>query len=133
MAKSNNVTGNNRKIARRCCRLLILIMILYLWIGTFMDFLPALFMTLPVVFPIIMKLGFDPIWFGVLITHLDEMSLITPPFGLNLFVMKGTVPDAQMSDIIKGVTPFIIVDLITLAIYIAFPQISLFLPNLMLR
>jgi len=113
--------------------ILILIMILYLFIGMFMDFLPALFMTLPVVFPIIMRLGYDPIWFGVLITHLDEMSLITPPFGLNLFVMKGTVPDAEMSDIIKGVTPFIIVDLVTLAIYIAFPQISLFLPNLMLR
>jgi C4-dicarboxylate transporter DctM subunit len=135
-----NVTGVTTQIVTGISSLdvpplvvLIGIMLLYIFIGTFMDFLPALFMTLPVVFPIILRLGYDPIWFGVLIVHLDEMSLITPPFGLNLFVMKGVIPEANVSDIIKGVFPFIVVDFVTLAIYIAFPQIALFLPSLMPR
>jgi tripartite ATP-independent transporter DctM subunit len=135
-----NVTGVTTQIVTRISvldvpPLVILsgIMLLYMFIGTFMDFLPALFMTLPVVFPIILELGYDPVWFGVLIVHLDEMSLITPPFGLNLFVMKGVISDARIGDIIRGVLPFVVVDFITLAIYIAFPQIALFLPSLMPR
>ena len=107
------------------------IMLLYIFLGTFMDFMPAMFMTLPIIYPLILSLGFNSIWFGVLIVHLDEISMITPPFGLNLFVIQGVIPDAKMGDIIRGMLPFILVDIVTLGIFIAFPQIALFLPSLM--
>lgn len=109
-----------------------LIMVFYLIIGCFIDLVPAMFITLPMIFPTIVKLGFNPIWFGVLIVQLGEISLLTPPFGLNLFVMKGLIPGVSMSDIIRGVFPFVITAAATLLIYIIFPEITLFLPNLML-
>ncbi len=88
-------------------------------------------LTIPFIFPSIVALGFDPIWFGVLVVKLIEVGMLTPPVGLNLFVIKGVVPDISMETIIRGTLPFILVDFITLALLVAFPQIILVLPNLM--
>lgn len=112
--------------------ILVCVVIFYLIIGSFLDMVPAMFITLPLIFPSIVKLGFDPIWFGVLIVQLGEISLLTPPFGLNLFIMKGLLPEVEMHEIISGVLPFIIGATVTLVIYILFPQLALFLPNTML-
>lgn len=111
---------------------LIGVMIMYLIIGMFVDMVAALFITLPVIFPAMMKLGFDPIWFGVLIVMQCEIALISPPFGLSLFIVKGVVKDVTLNEVIRGIFPFFIVDLIVLALYIIFPQISLFLPQQMM-
>ncbi len=111
---------------------LIGVMIMYLIIGMFVDMIAALFITLPVIFPAMMKLGFDPIWFGVLIVMQCEIALISPPFGLSLFIVKGIVKDVTLNEVIQGIFPFFLVDLLVLAIYIAFPQIALFLPQMMM-
>jgi len=112
--------------------ILFLVMIFYIIIGCLIDMVPAMFVTLPMIFPTIMRLEFNPIWFGVLVVQLGEISLLTPPFGLNLFLMKGLMPEVEMDDIIRGVFPFIIAAIFTLFVYIIFPQTSLFLPNLMM-
>ncbi|MBI5969182.1 MAG: TRAP transporter large permease subunit [Deltaproteobacteria bacterium] len=111
---------------------LIGVMIMYLIIGCFVDMVAALFITLPVIFPAMMKLGFDPIWFGVLIVMQCEIALISPPFGLALFIVKGVVKDVTLGEVIRGISPFFIVDLIVLALYITFPEIALFLPRTMM-
>ncbi len=112
--------------------ILLAVMIMYLIIGMFVDMVAALFITLPVIFPAMMKLGFDPIWFGVLIVMQCEIALISPPFGLSLFIVKGVVKDVTMGEVIRGIFPFFIVDLIVLGLYIAFPRIALFLPQMMM-
>lgn len=116
-------------------RLVILIGILLMYVvaGFFIDMLPFAFLTLPIIFPTIVKLGYDPLWFGVITVHMFEMGLITPPFGLNLFIIRGMVSDDQVSmrDVISGVSWFIVVDLITLVMYVAFPGLATWLPNLM--
>jgi len=111
--------------------ILLGVMLMYVVLGTFFDMLAAMFITLPIILPAIINLGYDPIWFGILMVHLCGVSQITPPFGLNLFVLKGTLPDADMKEVIRGIGPFFIMDIVTLGMYIAFPQIILFLPSLM--
>jgi tripartite ATP-independent transporter DctM subunit len=112
--------------------ILIGIVIFYVIIGMFMDMVPAMFITLPLLFPTVMKLGYDPIWFGVLIVQLGEISLLTPPFGLNLFIVKGLMPGVEMGEIIRGVAPFIAGAIVAMVLYMVFPQLALFLPNLMM-
>jgi TRAP-type C4-dicarboxylate transport system permease large subunit len=90
-----------------------------------------LVITLPIVFPIILRLGFDPIWFGVLVVQTVEIALISPPYGMNLFVLKGMLPDTTLGEIYRSVVWFIAPLVVTLAIYIAFPQVCLWLPNMM--
>ncbi len=108
------------------------VMVLYLIIGMLMDMVAALFITLPIIFPAMMKLGFDPIWFGVLIVMQCEIAMISPPFGLSLFIVRGVVQDVTFKEVIQGIFPFFLVDLVVLALYIAFPQIALFLPQQMM-
>ena len=112
--------------------ILIGVMVMYVILGFFLDMIAAMFITLPVIFPAIIDLGYDPIWFGVLMVHLCEVALITPPFGLNLFILKGTLPEVDLNEVIRGIVPFFFADLVTLAIYIAFPQLALFLPSKMM-
>ncbi|MFC2001991.1 TRAP transporter large permease [Chloroflexota bacterium] len=107
------------------------VMLLYLVMGTFIDSISAMILTLPIIFPAIMALGFNPIWFGVLMVHLVEVALITPPFALNIFILKGVIEDATIGDIIRGIAPFLIADMITLILYIVFPQLALWLPSMM--
>lgn len=110
---------------------LIGILMFYILLGFVMDELAALFLTLPIIFPAVVQLGFDPIWFGVLMAHVQEVGLITPPYGINIFVIKSVIPESKTGEIIRGISWFLLVDMVTLAMYIAFPQLSLFLPSLM--
>ena len=107
------------------------VLVLYIIAGMFIDMLAFAFLTLPIIFPVIKALGYDPIWFGVITTHMFEVALITPPFGLNLFIIRSIVPDKSMREIIEGVSWFIAMDMVILAIYVAFPQVATWLPSLM--
>ena len=110
---------------------MIAVMVFYLIIGSFMDSLSVLIITIPIVYPLVTSLGWDPIWFGIMITLNIEVSLVSPPYGLNLFILQATVPNLKLNVLYKGVMPFIINDIARMALFIAFPQIILWLPNLM--
>jgi C4-dicarboxylate transporter, DctM subunit len=110
---------------------LTLIMIMYLVLGCLMDALAMIIITIPIIFPVIKELGFDPIWFGVIIVMTVELGLIHPPVGMNIFVIKSVVEDVKISTIFYGVLPFIITDILRLIILIAFPIIALYLPSKM--
>jgi tripartite ATP-independent transporter DctM subunit len=112
--------------------ILLLILLAYVVLGMFMDAIGMLLLTLPVVFPAVMALGYDPIWFGIILVKMVEICLITPPIGLNCFVVSGVRPDIPLQDIFRGVAPFFVADVLTIALLIALPGIVLFLPNLML-
>ena len=107
------------------------IIIMYIILGMFIDMVSAMFLTLPIIFPAVISLGYDPIWFGVMVVFLVEMALVTPPFGLSLFILKGTIPNSDLKNIYKGVVPFIIADIAIIIILILFPSIITFLPSLM--
>lgn len=108
---------------------LALIMLMYLVLGCLMDSLAMIILTVPIIFPVIKELGFDPIWFGIIIVMTVELGLIHPPVGMIVFVIKSVVQDVDFSTIFRGVIPFIITDLIRLVILIAFPIIALWLPS----
>jgi TRAP-type C4-dicarboxylate transport system permease large subunit len=104
---------------------------MYLVLGCLMDSLAMVILTVPIIFPVMMHLGFDPIWFGIIIVMTVELGLIHPPVGMIVFVIKSVVQEVSFSTIFKGVLPFIITDLIRLVILIAFPIIALWLPSRM--
>jgi C4-dicarboxylate transporter, DctM subunit len=108
---------------------LALIMVMYLVLGCLMDSLAMIILTVPIIFPVIKELGFDPIWFGIIIVMTVELGLIHPPVGMIVFVIKSVVQDVTFATIFRGVIPFIITDLIRLVILIAFPIIALWLPS----
>lgn len=104
----------------------------YLFLGCFLDAFGILFLTVPFVFPAICGLGFNPIWFGVVIVKLIEIALLTPPVGVQAYILKGVAPDIPLQVIFAGFIPFFIMDIIgVLGLLIAFPQIATFLPSLM--
>ncbi len=107
------------------------IMVIYVILGTAMEELSMILLTLPVFFPIVVQLGFDPIWFGILIVVVVEIGLISPPVGMNLFVLSTLLPQVPTRTVFRGVAPFVVMDIIRLAILVAFPAISLYLPSLM--
>ena len=107
------------------------IMVIYIVLGTAMEELSMILLTLPVFFPIIVKLGFDPVWFGILIVVVVEIGLISPPVGMNLFVLSTLLPEVPTRTVFRGVTPFIVADVVRLALLVAFPVISLYVPGLM--
>ena len=111
--------------------ILIIIIFIYLLIGCVMDAMAMILLTVPIFFPLAQSLGFDAIWFGIIIVRVFEMASITPPVGMNVYVIHGVAKDIPMSTIFRGITPFLIADVCHLALLIAFPQIVLFLPNLM--
>lgn len=88
-------------------------------------------LTIPFVFPLIKSLGFDPIWFGVLIVTIVEIGLISPPVGMNLFVVQSVARDVPQITVMRGVIPFVVADIIRLAILVTFPWITLVLPSMM--
>src|ERR1700761_7101384 len=112
---------------------LALIMIMYLALGCLMDAMAMIILTVPIVFPVVTALGFDPIWFGIIIVMTVELGLIHPPVGMNVFVIKSVIDDVSFSTIFRGVAPFIVTDLIRLVILIAFPVLALWLPRHMFR
>lgn len=106
------------------------ILLIFIFLGTIMDTLAIIMLVVPIVFPAILELGFDPIWFGVIMARISEIGLITPPVGLNVYVIKGVAQDVPLSTIFSGIVPFLIADCVGVTLLIAFPEISLFLPNL---
>jgi tripartite ATP-independent transporter DctM subunit len=110
---------------------LILILLMYLVLGCLMDAMAMIILTVPIIFPVVQQLGFDPIWFGIIIVMTVELGLITPPVGMNVFVIKSVVPDVSFSTIFRGVSPFVFTDILRLAILILFPMLALWLPGKM--
>ncbi len=108
---------------------LLLILLMYIVLGCLMDAMAMIILTVPIVYPVILSLGFDPIWFAVIIVMTVELGLIHPPVGMNVFVIKSVVPELSFSKIFKGVTPFIVTDLVRLALLIAFPILATWLPR----
>lgn len=111
--------------------IIALMMAVYIFLGAIMDELPMIMLTVPIFLPIIDKLGFDVIWFGVFIILTMEMGAITPPVGLNCFIINGVAKDVPLATIYKGVLPFTITIIVGVILLTAFPNIALFLPNLM--
>ncbi len=107
--------------------ILCLILLIYIALGCVFESLSMLLLTVPIFFPLVRDLGFDPVWFGILVVVVTEISLITPPVGLNVFVLRGVVGDVSTATIFRGVTPFWIADIFRLALLAAFPGIALYL------
>src|SRR5438477_415975 len=107
------------------------IMVIYVLLGTAMEELSMILLTVPVFFPLVVHLGVDPIWFGILIVVVVEIGLISPPVGMNLFVLNTLLPQAPTRTVFHGVLPFVVADVVRLAILVAFPVITLWLPSLM--
>ena len=106
-----------------------LIILMYIVAGCFMDSLALIMLTVPILFPLVTKLGFDPIWFGVIIVLVTDIGVITPPVGINVFVIKGVVPDVPIGDIFKGTVPFLIGMIAVTALILFFPIIATWLPS----
>ncbi len=110
---------------------MLMIIGIYIVLGCVFESLSMLLLTVPIFFPLVTSLGFDPVWFGIVVVVVTEISLITPPVGLNVFVLKGVVGDVSTGTIFKGVTPFWMVDILRLALIILVPWLVLVLPNSM--
>ncbi|MYM56406.1 TRAP transporter large permease [Thalassovita mangrovi] len=107
------------------------IIVMYLLMGMILDGLGMMMLTLPVVFPAIIGLGYDPIWFGILLVKLIEIGVVTPPVGLNCYVVNGIRPDIPLESVFRGVTPFLIGEIFIISIIVLFPDLILLLPNMM--
>lgn len=112
--------------------ILLVIIAIYIILGTFMEGFAMMVLTVPIVLPIIMTLGYDPIWFGIIMVLVLEMGLISPPVGMNVFVVKGVAQHVPIGKIYAGIIPFWIAMAVCVALLIIFPQIALFLPNTMM-
>jgi tripartite ATP-independent transporter DctM subunit len=108
-----------------------IICVIYIILGCLMEGMAIMVLTLPVVFPLVVQMGFDPIWFGVMVTLFIEMGLITPPVGVNVFVISGIAKEVPMYTIFRGIVPFFVAMVICMIVLIIFPQIALFLPQTM--
>ena len=112
---------------------LVAILLVMVVLGCFMDSMAIVLLTVPIFFPVILQLDINPIWFGILVVKVTEMGLITPPVGLNLFVIAGTAgEDVKMQTVFRGALPFIAADVAHVALLLLFPQISLLLPNVLM-
>ena len=96
-----------------------------------MDALALITLTIPIIFPLVISLGFDPIWFGVIVVLIGEIAAITPPVGINVYVVKGVAPDVPMETIFRGILPFLGALVVCTILLIFFPQIVTFLPSFM--
>ena len=108
-----------------------MIIVIYLLLGTALEGVSIVLLTVPIFYPVVVGLGFSPIWFGVLVIVVTEISLISPPVGLNYSIISTMVPDIPEREIIRGLYPFLVAELILVALLVAFPAITLFLPSLM--
>jgi len=112
--------------------ILMCILLVYVVLGMFMDAIGMMLLTLPLFFPIVVGLGYDPIWFGIIVIKCCEICLITPPVGLNVYVVRGIASDIPLEDIFRGIIPFFLMDILTVGLLIALPQLVTFLPNTMI-
>lgn len=111
--------------------IMVLILLLYLVLGCVLDSMAMVVLTVPILFPVVTSLGFDPIWFGVMVVMAIELGLITPPIGMNVFVINSVERNIGLTTIYKGLLPFIAIDVVRIAVLLFFPSIALFLPSLM--
>jgi len=111
--------------------ILVLLIVFYIILGCFMDALSMILLTLPFVYPLIVDLNFDPIWFGIIMVSVVEVGLITPPVGMNLFVIMAGTPGLTLPTISRGVIAFLLADVVRLALLVLFPVLSLWLPMMM--
>ena len=98
--------------------------------GCFIDAMGLILLTVPIFYPIVVSLGFNPIWFGVVIARVTEMAMITPPVGVNVYVLKGVAKDVPLDKIFRGILPFFLADIFEVVLLLVFPQIVLFLPSI---
>ncbi len=112
---------------------IFLFVVMYLILGALLDVWGMLILTLPFTFPIVRDLGFDPVWFGIFVVLMTELALITPPVGINVYVMHGIAKDVPLGTIFRGVMPFVAVVLVFVALITAFPEIVLWLPRVAMR
>jgi tripartite ATP-independent transporter DctM subunit len=112
---------------------LTIIVVIYLIMGCFLDAISMMVLTMPVIFPVVKTLGFDPIWFGVVCVIMMEAGLITPPVGLNVYTLAGVVKDVPMSTIFRGSMPFLLAMIAVTILIAIFPGIALYLPSMMGR
>jgi C4-dicarboxylate transporter, DctM subunit len=108
-----------------------LIILVYIVLGCFFDAMGMVLLTIPILFPLVTSLGFDPIWFGIIIVRVMEMAMITPPIGMNVYIISGVAPDVPLSTIFKGIIPFLIADICEVALLLFIPQVVLYLPGIM--
>ena len=112
-------------------QVVLVIMCFYIILGMFIEGIAMIFLTVPIFVPVIHALGFDLIWWGIVLVMVVEISLITPPIGLNVFIMKSMLPDVPLSSIFRGIAPFFCADIVRLATVVFFPPVALWLPTLM--
>jgi tripartite ATP-independent transporter DctM subunit len=108
-----------------------IILLIYIALGCVFESLSMLLLTVPIFFPLVVGLGYDPVWFGIIVVVVTEISLITPPVGLNVFILKGVVQDVSTGTVFRGVTPFWLIDILRLILLLAIPGLTLYLPSLM--
>lgn len=112
---------------------ILVILLIYIILGCVFESLSMLLLTVPIIYPVVESLGYDLVWFGIVVVVVTEISLITPPIGLNVFVLSGVLRDVKTSTIFRGVTPFWVADIVRLALITLIPAISLYLPDLFYR
>ncbi len=112
---------------------IVMICVMYVLLGTAMEELSMILLTVPVLFPLVVHLGFDPVWFGVLVVVVVEIGLISPPVGMNIFVLRTLLPQVSTGTIYRGVAPFVVADIVRLGVLIALPGLSIWLPTLLFR
>jgi len=127
-----NLAGAIGDLAVPALAILLIIIVLYIVLGTFMEGFAMLVLTVPIVLPIVTTLGYDPIWFGIVMVVVVEMGLISPPVGMNVFVVKGVAQHVPLGRIYRGIVPFWIAMAVCVGLLILFPQIALYLPNTMM-
>lgn len=110
--------------------IMIFIVLMYLVGGCFMDSLPLITLTIPILYPLATKLGYDPIWFGIIIVLVTEMGVITPPVGVNVYVIKGVAPEVPLHSIFRGILPFLAALVVAVVLILLIPDIALVLPRL---
>jgi TRAP-type C4-dicarboxylate transport system permease large subunit len=109
-----------------------IVLLIYLILGCFIDALALVLLTIPIFFPVVVTtLGYDPIWFGVIIVMVVAMGVITPPVGMNVYIIKGVAPDVPLETIFKGIWPFLAALVACLVILVAFPRVVTFLPGML--
>lgn len=113
--------------------IILIILLIYLVLGMFMESMSMILLTIPIFFPVVTSLGYHPIWFGIFAVMVTELSLITPPVGMNLFVIRSVDKSISIGTIYRGITPFVIADLLRVLVLIAFPALALWLPSLSAR
>jgi tripartite ATP-independent transporter DctM subunit len=125
----------NAMISLPVHRVVVLIGILgmYVVLGMFLEIIGMMMLTLPLIFPAVVALGFSPVWFGIILVKMCEICLITPPVGLNVYVVRSVAPDVSLEEIFRGIVPFLLMDILTVALLMIFPQIVTILPDLMAK